>query len=36
LLTIMLPYAWVLLLVWGSLLTLWVWLGWPLGPVVSN
>ncbi len=36
LLTIMLPYSLVLLLVWGGLLTLWVGLGWPLGPAVSN
>lgn len=36
LLTIMLPYALVLLLVWGSLLTIWVGVGWPLGPIVSN
>lgn len=36
LLTIMLPYAMTLLLVWGGLLTAWLWLGWPLGPIASN
>ena len=36
LLTIMLPYALTLLLVWGAMLTLWVGLDLPLGPVLSN
>lgn len=36
LLTIMLPYALTLLLVWGALLTLWVGFDLPLGPMVSN
>jgi aminobenzoyl-glutamate transport protein len=36
LLTIMLPYAVTLLVVWGGLLTVWLWLGWPLGPSASN
>lgn len=36
LLTIMLPYAMTLLLVWGGLLTVWLWQGWPLGPIASN
>jgi len=33
LLTLMIPYAMGFLLIWGSLLTLWVAMGWPLGPV---
>ena len=36
LLTIMLPYALVLLFVWGGMLIFWLGMGWPLGPVVSN
>ncbi|EAT12750.1 AbgT family transporter [Bermanella marisrubri] len=32
LLTLMLPYAFTFLLIWGGLLTLWVAFGWPLGP----
>jgi p-aminobenzoyl-glutamate transporter AbgT len=32
----MLPYALTLLLVWGAMLTLWVGLDLPLGPVLSN
>ncbi|MGR6871119.1 AbgT family transporter [Pseudomonas sp. HK3] len=36
LMTIMLPYALVLLGAWGGLLALWVGFDWPLGPVVSN
>ncbi|NVK39309.1 MAG: AbgT family transporter [Gammaproteobacteria bacterium] len=36
LLTLMLPYAITLFLIWGSLLTIWLVAGWPLGPEVSN
>jgi len=36
LLTIMLPYALALFLIWGSLLAIWYGMGWPLGPSVSN
>lgn len=36
LLTLMLPYALALFLIWGSLLTIWLLAGWPLGPEVSN
>lgn len=36
LLTLMLPYALVLLVVWGALLTIWLMLDWPLGPGISN
>ncbi len=36
LLTLMLPYALTLFLIWGSLLTIWLLAGWPLGPEVSN
>jgi aminobenzoyl-glutamate transport protein len=32
LLSLMLPYAVVFLVVWTSLLLVWVWLGLPLGP----
>lgn len=35
LLTIMLPYALALILIWGSLLTIWYLMGWPLGPEMS-
>ena len=36
LLTIMLPYALALILIWGMLLSIWFTLGWPLGPDGSN